>query len=115
MTEAVILSAVRTPIGRFWANCPTTAPRLGPLPCAEALKRAGVAADRVDEVIMGNVVQAASGRTRPGRRRSSPTCRTPSPLHRKQGLRSGLKSGHARRQAIRAAMPRSSLPEGWRA
>jgi acetyl-CoA C-acetyltransferase len=62
MTEAVILSAVRTPIGRFLGELSELpAPRLGAVAVREAMKRAGVAADRVDEVIMGNVVQAGVG------------------------------------------------------
>jgi acetyl-CoA C-acetyltransferase len=62
MNEAVILSAVRTPIGRFLGElAELPAPRLGAIAVAEAMKRAGVAPDRVDEVIMGNVVQAGVG------------------------------------------------------
>jgi acetyl-CoA C-acetyltransferase len=62
MTEVVIISAVRTPIGRFLGELSDLpAPRLGATAVREALKRAGVAADRVDEVIMGNVVQAGVG------------------------------------------------------
>src|SRR5262245_746922 len=62
MTEAVILSAVRTPIGRFLGElAELPAPRLGAIAVAEAMKRAGIAPDRVDEVILGNVVQAGVG------------------------------------------------------
>jgi acetyl-CoA C-acetyltransferase len=62
MTEAVILSAVRTPIGRFLGELSDLpAPRLGAVVVRGALKRAGIAADKVDEVIMGNVVQAGVG------------------------------------------------------
>jgi acetyl-CoA C-acetyltransferase len=62
MTEAVILSAVRTPIGRFLGElAELPAPRLGAVVVAEVLKRANVGPDRVDEVIMGNVVQAGVG------------------------------------------------------
>src|SRR5436190_22025366 len=60
--NAVILSAVRTPIGKFLgelSELPAT--RLGALVAAEALKRANVAAVQVDEVIFGNVVQAGVG------------------------------------------------------
>ena len=42
----------------------------------EALSRAGVAADCIDEVIMGNVLMPASGRTRPARRVSARDCRS---------------------------------------
>jgi acetyl-CoA C-acetyltransferase len=62
MTDALILSAVRTPIGRFLGGLSELpAPRLGAAVIAEAMNRAKVAADRVDEVIMGNVVQAGVG------------------------------------------------------
>jgi len=60
--DAVILSAVRTPIGKFLGElADLSAPKLGSLAAAEALKRAGIAADQVDEVIFGNVVQAGVG------------------------------------------------------
>src|SRR5262245_51597786 len=60
--NAVILSAVRTPIGRFLGGLSELpAPRLGALAIQEALKRAEVAANRVDEVILGNVIQAGVG------------------------------------------------------
>jgi acetyl-CoA C-acetyltransferase len=62
MSDAFILSAVRTPIGKYlgaFADVP--APQLGAAAIAEALRRAGVPADRVDEVIMGNVLQAGVG------------------------------------------------------
>src|ERR1043166_5192101 len=62
MPEVVILSAVRTPIGKFLGELSELpAPRLGAVAVAEALKRAGVSPDRVDEVVMGNVVQAGVG------------------------------------------------------
>ena len=62
MTDAVILSAVRTPIGKFLGELSALpAPRLGAVAVKEALVRAGVAPDRVDEVIMGNVIQAGVG------------------------------------------------------
>ncbi len=62
MREAVILSAVRTPTGKFLGSLkgfPATA--LGAMVVKEAIARAGVAADDVDEVIMGNVVSAGLG------------------------------------------------------
>jgi acetyl-CoA C-acetyltransferase len=62
MREAVILSAVRVPTGRFLGSLKGfPAPRLGGLVIAEAIRRAGVAPDQVDEVIMGNVVSAGLG------------------------------------------------------
>jgi acetyl-CoA C-acetyltransferase len=62
MREVVILSAVRTPIGRFQGGLSTTpAPRLGAIAIAEAVRRAGVAPDRIGEVLMGNVLSAGLG------------------------------------------------------
>jgi acetyl-CoA C-acetyltransferase len=62
MREAVILSAVRTPTGRFLGSLKGfTAPQLGALVVKEAVSRALLAPDAVDEVIMGNVVSAGLG------------------------------------------------------
>jgi acetyl-CoA C-acetyltransferase len=60
--DAVIVSAVRTAIGNFQgALAGIPAPELGAIVLKEALNRAGVSADQVDEVIMGNVLQAGLG------------------------------------------------------
>jgi acetyl-CoA C-acetyltransferase len=62
MREVVIVSAVRTPIGSFngaLSSIPAT--KLGALVVAEAVRRAGVPKDAVDEVIMGNVIAAGLG------------------------------------------------------
>ncbi|HET9315873.1 MAG TPA: acetyl-CoA C-acetyltransferase [Vicinamibacteria bacterium] len=62
MREAVILSAVRVPTGRFLGTLKTfRAPDLGALVVKEAVSRAGLTGDQVDEVIMGNVVSAGLG------------------------------------------------------
>jgi len=62
MDTPVILSACRTPIGKFGKSLVgVSAPSLGALVIEEALKRAGISADEVDEVIMGNVVSAGLG------------------------------------------------------
>src|SRR5262252_774967 len=62
MTESVILSAVRVPTGKFLGALKGfSAPQLGALVVREAVARAGVAPERVDEVIMGNVVSAGLG------------------------------------------------------
>jgi acetyl-CoA C-acetyltransferase len=62
MENAVIISAVRTPIGRFGGGLSnTSAVDLGAVAIAEALNRAGVESGRVDEVIMGNVLFAGQG------------------------------------------------------
>jgi acetyl-CoA C-acetyltransferase len=58
----VILSAVRTPIGKFMGGLsPLTAPELGAKVVAEAVRRADIDPKLVDEAIMGNVVQAGLG------------------------------------------------------
>src|SRR3954471_11222316 len=60
--EAVIISAARTPTGKFLGSLKGfTAPQLGAMVVREAVKRAGVAVEDVDEVIMGCVIQAGLG------------------------------------------------------
>lgn len=60
--EVVIVSAVRTPIGRFGGALSTvSAPQLGAVAIKGALERAGVAGELVDEVYMGCVLQAGMG------------------------------------------------------
>jgi acetyl-CoA C-acetyltransferase len=62
MKEVVIVSAVRTPIGSFMGSLSTIpAPRLGAIAIKGALERINLNLDMVDEVLMGNVVQAGTG------------------------------------------------------
>src|SRR5688500_2377585 len=62
MDTTVILSAARTPTGRFLGALKDfTAPQLGALVVREAVRRAGIDSAIVDECIMGNVVSAGSG------------------------------------------------------
>jgi acetyl-CoA C-acetyltransferase len=62
MRESVIVSAVRTPTGKFLGTLKTlTATQLGALVVAEAVRRAGIEPGMVDECIMGNVVGAGLG------------------------------------------------------
>ena len=62
MEEVVIVSAVRTPIGRFQGSLAGhTAVQLGALAVQEAVRRSGVAPEQIDECIMGNVVSAGLG------------------------------------------------------
>src|SRR5436309_5724370 len=76
MRESVILSAVRTAIGKFQgALAPLSAVDLGALVVREAVARAGIEPGQVDEIIMGNVVSAGLGQ--------NPA--------RQAGLRGGLK------------------------
>ncbi len=62
MKDVVIVSAARTPIGAFQGRLASVpAPRLGALVIEEAVKRAGIQKNDVDEVIMGNVLTAGEG------------------------------------------------------
>jgi len=61
-TTPVILSAVRTPIGRYLGGLSSfTAPQLGAMVIREAVSRARIDANEIDSVIMGQVVQGGSG------------------------------------------------------
>ncbi|PIE02233.1 MAG: acetyl-CoA C-acyltransferase [Acidobacteria bacterium] len=60
--EAVIVSAVRTPIGKFQGGLsPLSAVKLGTIAAKEALKRAGSPEKEIDETIMGCVLPAGQG------------------------------------------------------
>ena len=60
MRNAVIVSGARTPVGRFGgAFKDISAPDLGAAAIKTALDRAGITADMVDEVVIGNAIQAA--------------------------------------------------------
>ena len=62
MKKAVILSAARTPTGKFLGALKEfTAPQLGAIAVREAVARAGIDPALVDECIMGNVIQAGNG------------------------------------------------------
>jgi len=62
MNDVVIASGCRTPIGTFrGALSSIPAPRLGAIAIKEALRRANIQPDQVDEVIMGNVISAGVG------------------------------------------------------
>ncbi|MFT6369830.1 MAG: acetyl-CoA C-acetyltransferase [Maribacter sp.] len=62
MKEVVIVSAVRTPIGSFMGSLSTVpAPRLGAAAISGSLEKIGLDPKLVDEVLMGNVVQAGTG------------------------------------------------------
>jgi acetyl-CoA C-acetyltransferase len=62
MDSAVILSAVRTPVGKFQGGlAPFSATQLGAKVVAEAVRRAEINPKQVDECIMGNVVSAGLG------------------------------------------------------
>jgi acetyl-CoA C-acetyltransferase len=62
MREAVIIAAVRTAIGKFLGSLASfSAVDLGTVVVREAVRRAGLAPEQVDEIIMGNVVSAGLG------------------------------------------------------
>ena len=62
MKEVVIVSAVRTPLGSFGgALSGISAPRLGATAITAAIERAGIQPEDVQEVLMGNVLQAGQG------------------------------------------------------
>lgn len=102
--EAVILSACRTAIGTYQGGLSSmTAPQLGAIAIREAMHRAGINKDDIDEVIMGQVVQAGAGQA-PARQAaihggvpSAVGCMT---INKVCG--SGLKAAMLSAQAIRA-------------
>jgi acetyl-CoA C-acetyltransferase len=62
MKDAVILSGARTPVGKLLGALKSlTAVELGVIAARAAIERAGIDATSIDEVIMGNVVQAGNG------------------------------------------------------
>ncbi|HYM52611.1 MAG TPA: acetyl-CoA C-acetyltransferase [Candidatus Dormibacteraeota bacterium] len=62
MSDVYILSAARTPIGKFLGGLSTVpATELGAVAIRAAVERAGVAPERIDEAIMGQVIQAGAG------------------------------------------------------
>ncbi|MDS9470674.1 acetyl-CoA C-acetyltransferase [Sporosarcina pasteurii] len=100
--EVVIVSAVRTAIGSFLGSLKDiSAVELGATVIQEALNRAGVEADKVDEVIMGNVLQAGIGQN-PSRQASiqAGLPETVPAMTINKVCGSGLKAVHLARQAI---------------
>ena len=113
-TTPVIVSAVRTPIGRFLgALAPLSAPDLGAIAIREAVSRAGIDADDVEEVIMGNVVQGGVGQA-PARQASIKAGLPPtvSALTINKVCGSGLKAVMLAAQSIRAGDGRVLIAGG---
>jgi acetyl-CoA C-acetyltransferase len=103
-TEAVILSAARTPIGKFQGSLSSVpAPELGAIAVKAAVERAGINPEQIEEVIMGNVVQAGEGQA-PARQSGIlggiPATVSASTINKVCG--SGLKAAMFASQAIRA-------------
>ncbi|HHW37120.1 MAG TPA: acetyl-CoA C-acetyltransferase [Bacillales bacterium] len=102
LKDVVIVSAVRTGIGSFAGSLKDiSAPKLGAIVIKEALKRADVQADQVDEVIMGNVLQAGLGQN-PARQASifAELPQETSAMTINKVCGSGLKAVHLATQAI---------------
>ena len=104
VTEAVILSAARTPIGKFQgALSSIPAARLGAVAVEAAIKRAGIDPAEIEEVILGNVVQAGVGQAparQAGVRAGIPTTVGATTINKVCG--SGLKAAMLATQAVRA-------------
>jgi acetyl-CoA C-acetyltransferase len=103
-TTPVIVSAVRTPIGKYLGALSTlSAPDLGAIAIREAVRRAGISGDDVAEVIMGNVVQGGVGQA-PARQAviKSGLPATVSALTINKVCGSGLKAVMLAAQSIRA-------------
>jgi acetyl-CoA C-acetyltransferase len=101
-TEAVIVAAVRTAIGSFNGSLKNiSAPDLGAAVIKDALKQAGVEPGQVDEIIMGNVLQAGLGQN-PARQAAIkagiPESASSMTINKVCG--SGLKAVHLAAQAI---------------
>jgi len=104
MSEVYIVSACRTPVGRFQGGLSKLkAPVLGGLAIKEALHRAGVSPDQVDEVIFGNVLQAGVGQN-PARQaaRAAGIPDTVAPFTVNKVCGSGLKTVMLAAQSIKA-------------
>jgi acetyl-CoA C-acetyltransferase len=102
--EAVILSAARTPIGKFQGSLSgVPATQLGAIAVKAAVKRAGINPIDIEEVIMGNVVQAGEGQA-PARQAGIlggvPATVSASTINKVCG--SGLKAAMFASQAVRA-------------
>ena len=101
---AVIVSGARTPIGKFLGGLsPLTAPKLGGIAVAEAMKRARLGPTDPDEVILGHVVQGGTGQA-PARQAQIAAGIDPSigALTINKVCGSGLKAVMLAAQAIRA-------------
>src|SRR5215212_1933721 len=104
VNDAVILSAARTPIGRFQGS-PSSLPatQLGAIAVRAAVERAGINPEDIEEVLMGNVVQAGEGQA-PARQAGIlggiPATVSASTVNKVCG--SGLKAAMFASQAVRA-------------
>src|SRR5512140_23740 len=102
--DAVILSAARTPVGKFQGSLSSVpATQLGAIAVKAAVERAGINPEEIEEVIMGNVVQAGEGQA-PARQAEIlsgiPATVSASTVNKVCG--SGLKAAMFASQAVRA-------------
>jgi acetyl-CoA C-acetyltransferase len=102
--DAVILSAARTPIGKFQGSLSSVpATQLGAIAVKAAVERAGINPEEIEEVLMGNVVQAGEGQA-PARQAGIlggiPATVSASTINKVCG--SGLKAAMFASQAVRA-------------
>src|SRR5512138_3186072 len=103
-TDAVILSAARTPIGKFQGSLSSVpATQLGAIAVKAAVERAGINPEEIEEILMGNVVQAGEGQA-PARQAGIlggiPATVSASTVNKVCG--SGLKAAMFASQAVRA-------------
>ena len=116
MRETVIVSAVRTPTGKFLGGLKDfQATDLGAMAVREAVRRAGIDPGRVDECILGNVVGAGLGQA-PARQAAlkGGLSQQRRRAHDQQGLRLGPQGRDARRR--RGSPPATSTsrsPAAW--
>ncbi len=74
--DVVIISGCRTAVGKFQgALTDLSAPQLGAVVVREAVKRAGLSSDQIDECIMGNVLPAGWAKIRHDKRQFLADCR----------------------------------------
>ncbi len=114
MPQSYILAGCRTPIGRFLGALATVpATELGSRCVGEALRRSGLAADRVDEVILGNILSAGLGQA-PARQAALGAGLPPTvaALTINKMCGSGLKAVMLADQAIRAGDARVVIAGG---
>ena len=81
MKDLYVVNCCRTAIGSFGGSLKNTpAAEMGAVVVKEALKRANIAPENVDEVMFGCILTAAQGRTLPARWPSRPVSPIPFPL-----------------------------------
>jgi acetyl-CoA C-acetyltransferase len=114
MSDAYLLAGVRTPIGKFLGGLSSlTAPELGALVIREALQRANIAPDQVEDVIMGEILTAGVGQA-PARQAALKAGLPPtvSALTINKMCGSGLQAVMLAAQAIRAGDARVVVAGG---